>query len=55
MTVYIQPWLLGYAIYKKEISNPKDKFELIALRARLDKKYCDWDMDLYALNKRVKK
>jgi len=54
MTVYIKPWLSN-VIYKKEISNPKDNIELKAQIARLDKKYHDWDMDLYTLKKRTKK
>ena len=53
MTVYIMT--MDKTIYKKDISNPKDRFELKAQIARLDKKYHDWDMDLYALKKRVKK
>ena len=53
MTVYIAT--MDKTIYKKEISNPKDRFELTAQIARLDKKYHDWDMDLYALKKRTKK
>ena len=53
MTVYIMT--MDKTIYKKEISNPKDREEFYAIRARLDKKYSDWDMDLYALKKRVKK
>jgi len=53
MTVYIKN-VSGF-IYKKEISNPVGREEFHAVRARLTKKYHDWDMDLYALKKRTKK
>jgi len=53
MTIYIKN-VSGF-IYKKEISNPVGREEFHALRNRLMKKYHDWDMDLHALKKRIKK
>jgi len=53
MTIYIMT--KDKTIYKKEISNPVGREEFHALRARLMKKYRDWDTDLYELKKRVKK
>jgi len=52
MTIYIATWL-DNEIYTKEISKPKNEKELMALEAKLDKKYHAWNVTLQGLKKKL--